>query len=77
MIVLTWDDYGGFYDHVAPPNVDPLGYGFRVPFLIISPFDHTKGGTRHISHVLYDFTSVLKFAEDTFSIPSGTLSAER
>ncbi|HEY4384390.1 MAG TPA: alkaline phosphatase family protein, partial [Ktedonobacteraceae bacterium] len=33
VIVLTWDDFGGFYDHIAPANVDALGYGFRVPFL--------------------------------------------
>lgn len=38
-IIVTWDDYGGFYDHVAPPNVDTYGYGPRVPALIISPYD--------------------------------------
>ncbi|HEY7419331.1 MAG TPA: alkaline phosphatase family protein, partial [Ktedonobacteraceae bacterium] len=65
VIVLTWDDYGGFYDNVAPQPVDPLGLGFRVPFLIISPF-----AQHHISHRLYDFTSVLKFAEDTFLGPT-------
>jgi phospholipase C len=62
-IVLTWDDYGGFYDHVRPENVDDLGLGFRVPFLIISPFAH-----HHISHTRFDFTSVLKFAEDLFGL---------
>lgn len=38
VIFLTWDDFGGFYDHVPPPNVDEFGFGPRVPLLIISPF---------------------------------------
>lgn len=59
VIFLTWDDYGGFYDHVPPPQVDAFGYGPRVPTLVISPF--AKGG--HISHYVYDFTSTLKFME--------------
>ena len=37
-IVLTWDDYGGFYDHVAPPQIDKYGLGFRMPALLISPY---------------------------------------
>ena len=37
-IVLTWDDYGGVYDHVAPPQVDKYGEGFRVPTLAVSPW---------------------------------------
>lgn len=37
-IFLTWDDFGGFYDHVPPLNVDEFGFGPRVPLLIISPF---------------------------------------
>jgi phospholipase C len=58
-VFLTWDDYGGFYDHVFPPDVDAFGYGPRVPMIVISPY--AKPG--HISHVEYDFTSVLKFIE--------------
>ena len=38
VIIITWDDYGGFYDHVPPPSVDQFGYGPRVPALVISPF---------------------------------------
>src|SRR5207302_3149905 len=37
-IFLTWDDFGGFYDHVVPPNADRFGYGPRVPGLVISPY---------------------------------------
>jgi phospholipase C len=64
-IFLTWDDYGGWYDHVRPPQVDQFGYGFRVPCLVISPYarqgvvDHTQG----------DFTSILKFVETVYSLP--------
>jgi phospholipase C len=59
VIFLTWDDYGGFYDHVPPPVTDALGYGPRVPTLVISAY--AKPG--FISHRAYDFTSMLKFIE--------------
>ena len=58
-IIITWDDWGGWYDHVAPPQVDADGYGFRVPALIISPY--AKHGV--IDHTTGDFTSILKFIE--------------
>jgi phospholipase C len=58
-IVLTWDDWGGWYDHVVPPQVDADGYGFRVPALIISPY--AKKG--YILDQTADFTSILKFIE--------------
>lgn len=60
VLVVTWDDYGGFYDHVAPPQVDEYGYGPRVPTIIISPY--ARPG--HIDSTQYDFTSVLKFIEE-------------
>lgn len=63
-IFVTWDDYGGWYDHVAPPQVDQYGYGFRVPCLIISPY--AKQG--FIDHTQGDFTSILKFVETVFSL---------
>ncbi|HUA66736.1 MAG TPA: alkaline phosphatase family protein [Alphaproteobacteria bacterium] len=66
VIIVTWDDYGGFYDHVPPPQVDKYGYGFRVPALIISPW--SKPG--YICHVHYDFTSPLKLIEDHYRLPS-------
>ena len=58
-IVLTWSDWGGYFDHVPPPRVDEHGYGFRVPTLVISPF------ARHgfIDHTTSDLTSTLKFIE--------------
>jgi phospholipase C len=64
-IFLTWDDYGGFYDHVPPPEVDAFGYGPRVPGIVISPY--AKPG--YISHDIYDFTSVLKFIEVRYALP--------
>ena len=64
-VVLTWDDYGGFYDHVVPPEVDAYGLGPRVPALVISPY--AKSG--YISHNVYDFTSILKFIEERYGLP--------
>jgi phospholipase C len=61
-IFLTWDDWGGFYDHVRPPNVDSQGYGLRVPGLVISPY--AKAG--YIDHQTLSFDAYLKFIEDDF-----------
>ncbi len=61
-IFLAWDDWGGFYDHVIPPNVDENGYGLRVPGLVISPY--ARRG--HIDHQLLSFDAYLKFIEDDF-----------
>jgi phospholipase C len=65
LIILTWDDWGGFYDHVPPPKVDFFGYGIRVPLLAISPF--AKQG--YIGHQLYSFDSINKTIEKTFHMP--------
>jgi phospholipase C len=62
VVFLTWDDFGGFYDHLAPPVVDNFGFGPRVPLLIISPW--AKRG--HITHTTLEFSSVLKFIEERF-----------
>jgi phospholipase C len=67
-IIVTWDDYGGFYDHVAPPQIDKYGLGFRVPAIIISPY--AKAG--FIDHTQYSFESILKFIEWRFNLPSLT-----
>ncbi|HVI08017.1 MAG TPA: alkaline phosphatase family protein [Candidatus Binatia bacterium] len=64
-VFISWDDFGGFYDHVVPPDVDYFGLGGRVPFLIISPY--VNAGT--ISHTQYQFESVLKFVEERYGIP--------
>ncbi len=61
-IFVTWDDWGGFYDHVVPPSVDRNGYGLRVPGLVISPF--AKAG--FIDHQTLSFDAYLKFIEDDF-----------
>jgi phospholipase C len=63
-VILTWDDFGGFYDHVAPPHVDLYGLGPRVPALIISPY--AKPG--YIDHTTYEFASVLRFIETIFDV---------
>ena len=63
-IFLTWDDFGGFYDHVAPPRIDSFGLGPRVPMIIISPY--AKAGV--ITHTGYEFSSVLRFIEEIFDL---------
>ncbi len=72
MIVLAWDDWGGYYDHVAPPPAPSGSYGVRVPLLVISPY--AKRG--HVTHTLYTFESVLKTAETLWGLPPLT-SADR
>jgi phospholipase C len=62
VIFLTWDDWGGFYDHVPPPSVDANGYGFRVPTMTISPW--VKPG--QIDHTVYSQDAYLRFIEDIF-----------
>jgi PKD repeat protein len=61
-IFLTSDDWGGFYDHLAPPVVDGNGYGIRVPALVISPY--AKAG--YIDHQTLSFDAYLRFIEDRF-----------
>jgi phospholipase C len=61
-ILLAWDDWGGFYDHVAPPKVDGIGYGIRVPGLVISPY--ARSG--YVDHQTLTFDAYLKFIEDDF-----------
>ncbi len=63
-VFLTWDDFGGFYDHVPPPAADFFGFGPRVPLLVISPF--AKPG--YITHSLLELSSLLRFAELRFGL---------
>jgi len=65
VIFISWDDFGGFYDHVAPPQVDVYGLGPRVPMLIISPF--AKAG--YLEHQQLEFSSIVKFMEEIFGLP--------
>jgi phospholipase C len=61
-IFLAWDDWGGFYDHVVPPNVDVNGFGLRVPALVISPY--ARAG--FIDHHVASLDAYTKFIEDDF-----------
>ena len=63
-IFITWDEWGGFYDHVPPVGVDPFGFGIRVPLLTISPY--AKRG--HVDHRLGEFSSILRFIEDNWGL---------
>ena len=60
----TYDDWGGWYDHVPPPRVDRFGYGFRVPALLVSPY--ARRG--HVDSTVLDFTSILKFIEENWGL---------
>ncbi|MBV8116647.1 MAG: hypothetical protein JOY69_06295 [Candidatus Eremiobacteraeota bacterium] len=75
-ILITWDDWGGWYDHVSPQQFNSYELGFRVPLVVVSPY--AKRGTSregYISHVQYEFGSILAFAEETFGIPKGSLGS--
>jgi phospholipase C len=63
---LTYDEAGGFFDHVAPPVLDTFGAGMRVPTIVVSPF--AKRG--HIEGTRYEHSSILKFIEKVFSLPT-------
>jgi phospholipase C len=66
LIVLTWDDFGGFYDHVPPPKINYISLGPRVPAIIISPYARAHT----VDHHQLDFNSILKFIEQDFRIPA-------
>jgi phospholipase C len=63
---LTYDEGGGYFDHMAPPQVDAYGLGFRVPTLIVSPW--ARRG--YVSGQLYEHSSILKFIERRFGLPT-------
>lgn len=72
-IIVTWDDWGGWYDHVAPKVINDgiswgsgYVYGFRVPLIVVSPYAKPA----YISHVTHDFGSILKYIETTFTLPA-------
>jgi phospholipase C len=72
-IIVVWDDWGGWYDHVAPPQLDRMGLGFRVPMMVISPW-----AKRHyVSHTQHEFGSIMRFAEQVFDLPSLHTTDER
>jgi phospholipase C len=63
-IFITWDEWGGWYDHVVPPYLDYDGLGMRVPLLVISPY--AKQG--YVTHVQYEHGSMLRFIEDNWGL---------
>jgi phospholipase C len=65
-IIIAWDDWGGWYDHVSPKVINSYEYGFRVPLIVVSPYAKAK----YISHTTHDFGSILRFMEETFSVSS-------
>jgi phospholipase C len=68
-IVILWDDWGGFYDNAPPPQLDYRGLGIRVPCLIISPYAKKN----YVSHVQYEYGSILRFIEEVYGIPPGSI----
>ncbi len=65
-IFVLWDDWGGWYDNVQPPQLDLIGLGFRVPFLVISPYAKHN----YVSHVQYEYGSIVKFVEWSMVLPN-------
>jgi phospholipase C len=72
-IFVTWDEWGGLYDHVPPPEVDDLGFGFRVPTLVISPY--TRKG--YVDDAEAEFSTPLRFVADNWGLPYLTPRIER
>ena len=72
-IFVMWDEWGGWYDHVAPPYADYDGLGIRVPLLIISPYAKAN----YVTHVQYETGSILKYIEDNFGLASLAASDAR
>jgi phospholipase C len=66
VIFIAWDDWGGWYDHVDPPQIDNMGLGFRVPLIVVSPY--AKKG--YISHQVHEFSGFLRFTEEIFNLPN-------
>jgi phospholipase C len=63
-IFISWDDWGGWYDHVVPPSIDTMGPGLRVPLIVVSPY--AKQG--YVSHQIYETASLLTFMEKNFGL---------
>jgi phospholipase C len=68
-IFITWDDWGGWYDHVPPQRYNHYELGIRVPLVVVSPY--AKHG--YVSKAQHEFGSILAFTEETFGIPKGAL----
>jgi phospholipase C len=64
--IITYDEHGGYFDHVSPPQVDAFGLGVRIPTWVVSPW----AKAHHIEPTTYDLTSILKFIERVFGLPT-------
>ena len=65
-VFILWDDWGGWYDHVPPPQLDSIGLGFRVPAIVVSPY-----ARRHfVTHEQHEYGSIVRFIEGVFNLPS-------
>ncbi len=65
-VVVTWDTFGGWYDHVPPPTVDSQGLAPRVPLLVISPL----AKQHYVSHVQMDHVSILRYIQNNWGLPT-------
>ena len=72
-VFVVWDDWGGWYDHVAPSQLDVMGLGFRVPLIVVSPF--ARNG--YVSHTDHEFGSIMRFTEETFNLAPLSASDNR
>jgi phospholipase C len=72
VVIIVWDEWGGEYDNVPPPQLDGQGLGPRVPLLIVSAYDRETTGSQpgYISHTQYEDGSILKFIEENWGLPS-------
>ncbi|MGC9126544.1 MAG: alkaline phosphatase family protein [Thermoplasmata archaeon] len=66
LITITYDEFGGFYDHVPPPSIDNVQLGMRVPFIIISPYAKEN----YVSHTVMTHTSILAFIDYNWNLPA-------
>lgn len=64
VVFMTWDEFGGFYDHVRPPRINGLSLGPRVPSIVISPYARPH----YVDHSTYDFNSILRYVEDKYHL---------
>jgi phospholipase C len=71
VVIVVWDDWGGEYDNVAPPQLDGQGLGMRVPMLLVSAYARkSRNHPGYVSHTQYEFGSILKFIEENWKLGS-------
>jgi phospholipase C len=77
-IFIDWDEWGGFYDHVPPRQINNISYGFRVPLLVLSPWTKQGGSPDggYVSHKFYTHASFIRFVENNWQLPSNLGAAD-